>query len=352
MAGAAAATAVAACGSGDDDDVTPGPTPTPPDPATVALDRGVAWLLGHQAESGAFPSRTYGFLADGQSLTPFVLLTLLEALGDGVPRASDAVDRMIALRGDDGASGLSARAPDYPVYSTAMTLSCLRRLRPDAAGPSATWLRSQQFLAAAGWGEHAAAGGFGMGSRQVRRPPHAGHVDLSMTRRAIEALNGLEWPGRDDALGFVRRCRSDSGGFVYSPVERMLNKAGPDTGYGSATCDAVLALLALGEGEGAEVDAAVTFLEGIHRVDRNPGLDGAAMEMFATAMRGSYRAGAAEVFARTGRGPDGWRDALRAAIVAEQRDDGSWVNESQLQKEDDPMIATAFAVHALTWSRS
>ena len=70
------------------------------------------------------------------------------------------------------------------------------------------------------------------------------------------------------------------------------------------------------------------------------------MEPFAEAMRGYYRAGAARCFARSG-GPAGWRQGLTAAIVAEQREDGSVRNENALQKEDDPIIGTGFAVQAL-----
>jgi hypothetical protein len=34
--------------------------------------------------------------------------------------------------------------------------------------------------------------------------------------------------------------------------------------------------------------------------------------------------------------------------VSLQREDGSWANPEKLVKEDDPLIATAFAVRALT----
>ncbi len=70
------------------------------------------------------------------------------------------------------------------------------------------------------------------------------------------------------------------------------------------------------------------------------------MEAFAEAMRGYYRAGAARCFARRG-GPPGWRQPLATAIVAEQHEDGSFRGTNGLQKEDDPIIATAFAVQAL-----
>ena len=71
---------------------------------------------------------------------------------------------------------------------------------------------------------------------------------------------------------------------------------------------------------------------------------------FATAMRGYYRAGAAAVFQRYG-GPAGWQAALTEAVYAEQRPDGSWQNESPLQKENDPIVATAFAIQALVAAR-
>jgi len=73
------------------------------------------------------------------------------------------------------------------------------------------------------------------------------------------------------------------------------------------------------------------------------------MEAFGTAMRGYYRAASAEVFARL-EGPSGWRESLVDAVLAEQAEDGSWRNESPLQKEDDPLVATGFAVQALGWA--
>jgi hypothetical protein len=236
------------------------------------------------------------------------------------------------------------------VYATALTARLLQQVRPALAGPSLTWLRTQQFRAADGWGDSAAAGGFGMGTKIPRIPPQAGHVDLSMTRRALEALAGTDWDGGDEAQAFVLRCRSVDGGFVYSPVQPGLNKgaAGPAAGYGTATCDGLLALLALGAPPNDPgVVEALAFLTSIHTADANPGLAGGRMDAFGPAMAFYYRAAAAAVFRRLG-GPDGWEVALLSAVRAGQRDDGSWANPSRLQKEDDPLIATAFALQALS----
>jgi hypothetical protein len=52
--------------------------------------------------------------------------------------------------------------------------------------PMVAQLRAQQFSDANGWTpEHPAYGGWGMGGT-IRRPPDAGHVDLSMTRFVLE----------------------------------------------------------------------------------------------------------------------------------------------------------------------
>ena len=363
---------VAACRDTQPDDPprgdTPGRDPSGDDwraPAEASLARGAAWLWTQQRQNGAFPSSTYGLLRDGQSLTPFSLLALLQVHPDvlefPIDRAQRALFKMIQMTTPEGALGFfSNAASDYPSYSTAMMLTCLGILKPrewaEAAGLPVRWLRSQQFRAASGWEGHPAQGGWGFGSATPRTPPAAGHVDLSMTRAVLEGLRSVGIPRDDPALvearDFVARCQAADGSFFYSPVELGLNKAGVDAsgnprGYGTATTDGLLALLALGaDGSRDAVDAARSWLHEHHRVDRNPGLDGGPMEVFADAMRGYYRAGAAECFLLTG-GPPGWRAELSRAVAAEQREDGSWHNPNPLQKEDDPIVATGFAVRAL-----
>ena len=165
----------------------------------------------------------------------------------------------------------------------------------------------------------------------------------------------IDDPALIEARDFVSRCQTPDGSFVYSPVELALNKGhraenGDPRGYGSATCDGILALYALGIGDSDPAERALDWLRTNHRVDANPGVVGGPMEPFAQAMRGYYRAGAATCFAEAG-GPAGWRAELIATVVAEQREDGSWLNENPLQKENDPLIATAFALTALLEAR-
>ncbi len=328
----------------------------------TALEQGHAWLWDAQTPDGRFPSATYGLLASGQSLTPFALDSLLagpvELLAARADEIARAIEAMIAMRDEAGALGLGASSPDYPCYATGMLLSCLGAARPagwqELAAPSIAWLRSQQLRAEGGWAGHPAQGGWGMGSRTVRRPPNAGHVDLSMTRRVTLGIRAVGIPPDDPALvesrDFVARCQTQDGSFVYSPVELALNKGlrasdGSPRGYGSATTDGLLCLGAVAVLPSDALERGERWLREHHRLDRNPGLEGGPMEAFAEAMRGYYRAGAARCFAR--RGPAGWHQPLAMAIVAEQHEDGSFRSTNGLQKEDDPIIATAFAVQAL-----
>jgi hypothetical protein len=169
-----------------------------------------------------------------------------------------------------------------------------------------------------------------------------------MTRRAVHALGayGLEedHPAWDGARRFVLRCATADGGFRYSPVEDGVNKGvTPQSAYGTATADGVLAARAVGATEAA--DRGVRWLAAAFRADENPGVGG-VFARYGPAMRFYWRAAVAEVFAGGG-GPPGWGEALRAAIEAEQRPDGSWQSASAEQKEDDPLVATALALVAL-----
>lgn len=355
LLGAAGAFALAACGGGA---VVSGPAWV--DGAVAGVRRGLAWLAAQQAPSGLLPGQRYGFMAAGHSITALVVRCLLD-----LPARVEADPRVVGrafvgLRGarsPEGALGLLGPVVDYPVYATALACSSLARSRPpaweDDLRPMLGWLRSQQCLA--GFDGHPAHGGWPLGDRTPPQPRPDLHVDLSMTRRAVEALVdagvALADPSLVAARAFVERCRAPGGGFVYTPVDARLNKAGcaagPDgpvcAGYGSATTDGVLALRALGV---TDLSAELEWLGPRHRVDVNPGLDGGPMAPFARAMRGYWRAGAARVYYEVG-GPGEWSESMAAAILQEQRPDGAWANESPLQKEDEPAIATAFALSAL-----
>ncbi len=317
----------------------------------ASLPRACKYLWSQQASDGGWHSHTYGLLKSGQSLTPFVLNALLQA---PCPPPTGAVDRAIAFlkrnTNPEGAVGkMDPLLYDYPNYATALTVQALRRAcRPDwrqSIAPLVAWLRTQQFTEDHGWKQSDAPyGAWGIGG-ESRVAPYPGHVDLSMTRHVLQALAAAEVPASDPVFArarvFVERCQNPDGGFFFSTVVLDANKAGQDgtkyRSYGTTTADGILALIAIGTPPGNDrLQAARRWLAAHDRPEGAPGFIGPAYQRWTTGLRFYYAASSAEAF--------GYRTA---SVEASQLPDGSWRNPENLVKEDDPLIATAFAVAAL-----
>jgi hypothetical protein len=334
------------------------------------LARAAEYLWNQQADDGGWHSHTYGLLRSGQALTPFVLEALLEIPQEvhSLPQAK--VDHALAFirskTQPDGALGLADPAiPDYPNYSTALAVSALCRARHPGwemqVQPMLAYLRAQQFTEQNGW--HPADpvyGAWGMGGGR-RTPPDTGHVDLSMTRYVLEALRDAGVPASDrvfeQALVFVERCQNfdptlpaqADGGFFFSTTEFDTNKAGHDgkrfRSYGTTTADGILALLAARRPvDDPHISAAVRWLTAHHRDMEVPGFTGAAFQRWPRGLSFYYTSATAQVF-RYLRIEAG--SGLAGGLKTTQRPDGSWANPENLVKEDDPLIATGFAVRAL-----
>jgi hypothetical protein len=322
-----------------------------------ALQRAAQYLWAQQAEDGGFHSAVYGLLRSGQSLTPFILDALLDLPETVRPAPPGAVDRALAFikahTNADGALGLmDETAADYPNYATALAVRAIVKARRSGyqreIAPMVAQLRAQQFGDANGWKrEDTPYGGWGMGG-PVRHPPDAGHVDLSMTRYVLESLQTSGVPASDPvmarALVYLERSQNPDGGFYFSPVNPEINKAGQPNGrfasYGTATADGVLALRAAGIADRDDrIARAIKWLRDHHQPDRAPGFDVAPEQSQGSDWGAGLRFYYAHVISRAIPG-------LSVALPP-QGSDGSFRNPNQLVKEDDPLIATAFAVQAL-----
>jgi squalene-hopene/tetraprenyl-beta-curcumene cyclase len=335
-----------------------------------SLAQAAQYLWAQQAADGGFHSAAYGLLRSGQSLTPLVLGALLRVPDATIPAPAGAVDRAIAFiarhTSADGAVGITGGDADYPNYATALAVDALaaaqRRLpavahrakagsRISDIAPMVAHLRAQQFSEANGWTpEHTAYGGWGMGGA-MRRPPDAGHVDLSMTRFVLEALRASGVDGSDPAMSrarvFLGRSQNHDGGFFFSPVTPALNKAGRSAegfvSYGTTTADGVLALRATGVPDSdPRMARAIAWLDRNHQSDRVPGFDDGEgpQASWSTGLRFYYAAAIARV-----------RPHQRVQLP-EQADDGSFRNTNGRVKEDDPLIATTFAIQMITHAGS
>ncbi|MBI1789709.1 MAG: terpene cyclase/mutase family protein [Acidobacteria bacterium] len=317
----------------------------------AARERAARYLWSRQAEDGGWHSGVYGLLKAGESLTGFVLDALLQVPGGAPPGGVDrALDFLRRHTNAEGAVGLTDPAlADYPSYATACAVLALSRARRDT-GPMVIWLRTQKIGEEGGWGpSDPPYGAWGMGGAR-RVAPHPGHIDLSMNRYVLQALAGAGIPAADPVFArarvFIERCQNPDGGFVFSTIVLGANKAGKDGGhyrsYGTTTADGLLSLLALGYAPRHErVQAALGWLRKHHRPDGASGFTGEPYQRWTQALRFYYAAACAEVCRRLG------LDPLPHDLERAQRADGSWANPDDLVKEDDPLIATAFAVRAL-----
>ncbi|MFN0101470.1 MAG: prenyltransferase/squalene oxidase repeat-containing protein [Bryobacteraceae bacterium] len=318
-----------------------------------ALQRGANYLWSRQSAGGGWHSNTYGLLRSGHSLTPLVLLALT-----GIRKERRAVRALAFITravNSDGALGLTD--DDYPCYATALGLRAIVQMegRSHPLVPRmVAWLKCQQMSPHNGWtADHPAFGAWGLGGLQPLTAPHCGHIDLSMTRHVLEALADAGVPPTDqamvDALVFVRRCRNTDGGFFFSTVETGANKAGESAsgfeGYGTATADGILSLIAAGD---PGVAPSLAWLRSHDHPELPQGFPSAARLRYAEGLRYYYADAATRAFHAAGHQRS---VPFAAALHRSQRRDGSWANAEPLVKEDDPLIATAFAISACNYSR-
>jgi squalene-hopene/tetraprenyl-beta-curcumene cyclase len=317
------------------------------------LDKAMDYLWAQQSEDGGFHSATYGLLRSGQSLTPFVLNAML-SLPDWTDRAKPAaLNRALEFlkrnTNEDGEIGLMDQtAADYPNYATALTVTAMikagRSSSDSYIGRMVRHLLAQQFSEANDWrAEDAPYGAWGMGG-PVHRRPDTGHVDLSMTRCVLEALQAAGVSSTDPAVAralvYLKRSQNLDGGFFFSAVNPEINKAGGEEGnfksYGTATADGVLALRACGVADSDDrIVRALAWLKGHHRSDHAPGFEGTARESWGSGLRFYY----AYVISRAM--PD------LPIVLPKQDADGGFRNSNKMVKEDDPLIATACALYVL-----
>jgi hypothetical protein len=361
----------------------PPPDAAPPPPLVDRIDRaverGAEFLLSRQGEDGAVRSPTYAYFKDGYSLTPLALAAVF-ALPERPAGYARGVDFLTTMLGTDRKLRVDAEGPRYPLYSIAigaLVLNAKGNERHAALRDAMlAELRARQLADENGWTpEDLSYGGWGYYDGIPRRPEDF-DVDpteevasnLSATTFAIGALALARQAPAEPALArarvFVERCQGPDGGFFFSPAIADGNKAGPlppDGGvpsfrsYGSMTADGVRSLLRLGAPPSdARVAAARGWLEQRFDAERNPGDFAPVNEQRRGSSYFYWAWSAAHALRALGvtmvRGTNGdvrWAEALAQALLARQRPDGSWANEYSEMREDDPVVATAFATAAL-----
>jgi hypothetical protein len=372
-----------------------------------AMQKSISWLWDQQGEDGGWHSQTHAVLKDGRALTPYILYHLLVIPDDPFEKSGDAVEKGVEFIRREIKSSMTMSKDslpllNYPNYSAAYALRVLCFLKKDTALQQmiSDHLLREQFVEHRGiTPDHLAYGGWGYGEPGLPFGEH-GHVDVSHTRRIVEALiqakaeeahipdTLLLWLPkplcegnlRSYALALLRSvsfflegvqrspndlrlyegCTSRKnlpydGGFISSAVTLATNKSQPEfidgagyhyPSYATATCDGLMALYALGMQDSQSCKDAVSWLRAYQHMNTIDGLAEDDPEQWYQVMHYYHYAVRAEAMTAAGiSGP--WSNELKRLLIKEQQPEGYYINPiGGVNKEDDPLMATIFAVQA------
>jgi squalene-hopene/tetraprenyl-beta-curcumene cyclase len=268
-----------------------------------------------------------------------------------------------------------AEDPSYPEYAPALAILVLsvpsntRHLA--ARGRLVASLLARQLTEAHGWSpDDVSYGGWGYFRFPPLKPEPGAPVhellssNLSATLFAVGALAlaevSLDDPALLKALTFVKRCQNypapGDGGFFFTPANDLQNKALADPSgrfrsYGSMTADGVRALIRLGvPRHDPRVKAGAEWLRRRFDPEKASGDYPAGRETQRRSVYYYYVWTTAH--ARLTLGDAGWAEPLAAALLSRQRADGAWSNPATDLREDDPLLATPFAMAALAIART
>jgi hypothetical protein len=351
-----------------------------------SLTLGVDWLIAQQADDGGWHSKTYGQLKDGAAITALVLEALSVAPKgrqgkhrSQIAKAFEFLDRGLAKRGTVASPDGSL---DFPTYAAALWLTARQRLTIAESAYDSWRVKLVAYLGGAqvAEGRGFAADSPSFGGWDFLGPADAQGIttgtNISVTRHVVEALKGdIEWQrtrngsrsltelkGMQKALelakAYALRCQQADGGFAFTCEPASLNNkaAYSDTeltkprSYGTATCDGLRTLVACGTKTDDEaVTKGIAWLAKREGLELVPGFEGFPPEAgWDRGLRFYYYAslsGVLPLFPLSDRRPR--REALTKQVIELQQDDGSWVNESDRMRENDPLVATALAIVAL-----
>jgi len=350
-----------------------------------AADKAIAFLLAHQQDDGAWRSDVYGHFRAGDALTPLALNSLLYASTDpnvlaAVEKGLVFMDRFVTAEGVIDPTALL----NYPVYTASLMVKILAdsrcRSRTQAFDAWVGLLLDWQMTEENGWSlDDWQYGGWGYATSPPRKPkekplPAVLEANLSATAYAVEALRIAGFTARirfENASVFIDRCQNyatedpdldfDDGGFFFTPGDPFRNKAGQvriksakvrHRSYGSATVDGLRCQIACAVYHLPDaVDrrtAATRWLEkGLTDFANieHPGNFAPERELDRKAGYFYYTSHICPLLRNTTMAARA--DAIRDQLVRIQNEDGSWKNEHKTLREDDPIVATAFALRAL-----
>jgi squalene-hopene/tetraprenyl-beta-curcumene cyclase len=205
--------------------------------------------------------------------------------------------------------------------------------------------------------------------------------DLSNTQIYLDALVAAGIPKDDPAfkkaLLFVSRCQNlksefndqkwasklNDGSFIYTAAEggdtKVEDKPDPTVGlrgYGSMTYAGVKSLIYCGVSKKDErIKKAIEWIKANYTVERNPGMPKArerwGLYYYYHTMAKCLDLLGEDIFVDARGVKHDWRAEITQALAKRQREDGSWINETDRWMEGNLLLVTGYAMMTLAYTR-
>jgi len=332
-----------------------------------SVDKGLAWLKAQQKPDGAWSE------ANMPALTALPLWAMA-ASGSSACAAEQekAVSFLLGNQKADG--GIYVPQPGKKGsglgnYNTSISVMALGATGRKEAVPAI--LKARTYIASSQhFGDDLHDGGFGYDKESNRA-----YTDLNNTHYAMDAMRrtqgfedlraagekkaDLDW---DAALKYVMQMQNGEGetrgGFAYNTEDPkggvVTNASGRVMlrAYGSMTYAGLLAMVhARLEKSDPRVRSAVDFSSRYWTLDENPGQGQQGLYFYFNVMARALSAAGLDAIPRQGAADAiRWREDVVKKIVSLQQPDGSWVNANNRWWENDPVLATSYALLALEFA--
>lgn len=335
--------------------------------ADAAIEKGLNTLAENQNDGGFWSQKQFPAVT---------ALATWGMLNSGNPEYAEHTDKALAYIKSciqpDG--GIYQKVPGrkgggLSNYNTAICMTVLHASGRDEFVPAV--LKARRFIADAQHvGDDIYKGGFGY-DRETKRA----YTDLMNTMYSMEAMRrtqdvedkrpegearaDIDW---DSALTYVDQLQNkedsspeDEGGFVYNTDDPKAGVTTNTTGkvvfrsYGSMTYVGLLSLIyADVDRDDPRVQSAADWASRHWTLEENPGMGQQGLYYFFNVLSKALNTAGQSIL----KNPENqaaidWRHQVIARIIALQKEDGSWVNESARYWENDPSLVTAYSVLAL-----
>jgi squalene-hopene/tetraprenyl-beta-curcumene cyclase len=324
------------------------------------MDKAIAYLRKSQKQDGSWSQRA------STGITGLIVSGMLR---NGVAADDPAVAKAIAyleskVQKDGGIYG--EKEAGLANYLTSVALMTFADANKDGKYKTllkngADYLKSLQH---AGEDTDVAFGGAGYGAGS--RP------DMSNTQFFIDALIAAGVPKNDPAIvkamKFVSRSQNlpgaeandqpfakkatddDKGGLIYNP-EAANKSADGLRSTGAMTYGGLKSFLYAGVSkDDVRVKGAVDWMRRHYTVDENPGQGASGLYYYSHTFAKAMEAFGEDPFLDKDGKKHDWRKDLFEALKKRQQADGSWVNNKDMAYgEQDPNLATAFALLSLNY---